>query len=81
MADSAYEYLTIGNFFNHDETLIEERMGQPTKQPQGKPTDDEYDTDIDETEGISYLAYYFLDDVRLYLCPSVNNTATPPKGQ
>lgn len=78
LADSAYEYLTIGNFFSHDETLIEERMGHPTKQPQGT-SDEEYDTNITETDGISYLAYYFLDDVRLYLCPSVNNTIMPPK--
>ena len=78
LADSTYEYLTMGNFFTHDETIIETQKGQPVKLPKEKNTaeDEELneDTDWETDSNISFLAYYFMDDVALYLCPSVNTT-------
>lgn len=78
LADSAYRFLTIGNFFSHEETIIEEQKAQPAQQPQGTTPSESEGEDIitDEVESeynsnISYLAYYFIDDVKLYLCPSV----------
>ena len=79
LADSAYEYLTIGNFFNHAETTIEERLNLPTPEPQGTYTEDDTEANFDEIEDVSMLAYYFIDDVRLYLCPSANITPIKPK--
>jgi hypothetical protein len=78
IADSNYRYLTIGNFYSHDSTIIMEQMKQPAQQPQGTPMP-ESDTDNNNiaANDISYLAYYFIDDVRLYLCPSVQNRPTP----
>lgn len=89
LADSAYEFLTVGNFFTHGETIIETQKGQPAQQPEGNPSEDsgfeieEEDEFIDvETENdISYLAYYFIDDVALFLCPSVKNTIKKEKPQ
>lgn len=84
LADSAYEYLTIGNFFTHEQTIIEVQKGHPAQQPQGTPedsgeekapSDDDSETydniDLEEENDISYLAYYFIDDVSVMLCPSV----------
>lgn len=78
LADSAYRYLTIGNFFLHDSTIIEEQKAHPAQQPQGTPTEDSGEDIVNDdglttetTPNISYLAYYFIDDVKLYLCPSV----------
>lgn len=80
LADSAYEYLTLGNFFTHDQTKIETQKGQPVQQPEGTTDDsgseevEEDSIDIETENDISFLAYYFIDDVALYLCPSVKAT-------
>ncbi len=83
LADSAYRYLTLGNFFNHAETIIEEMKEKPALTPEGTPviTDDDVAIEYDEeSTGVSHLAYYFIDDVKLYLCPSVKTTPTKPSG-
>lgn len=81
-ADSAYRYLTIGNFFKHEETMIEEQFIQPAKKPEGStmPTNPVSETAIEASEStdISHLAYYFIDDVKLYLCPSASISVPKP---
>jgi len=79
MADSAYEYLTIGNFFTHEQTTIETQKGQPVQQSDntvedsGTEIENEF-INVDAENDISFLAYYFIDDVALYLCPSAKAT-------
>lgn len=83
LADSAYEYLTIGNFFSHENTIIETQKNHPVRQPQENNTgevQEEETIEKSDDDAISYLAYYFIDDVRLYLCPSVNNKIVLPTG-
>lgn len=88
LADSAYEYLTIGNFFTHEETKIEVQKAQPVQQPEGTTDDsDEESETLEELEiegesgDISFLAYYFIDDIALYLCPSVKTESKKAKPQ
>lgn len=74
LADSSYKFLTIGNFFPHTETEIITRPElKPAQNPEGSPEKEaSVEISMESKSVISYLAYYFIDDVKLYLCPSAS---------